>query len=179
MGRCITNEKDAVAQLSKYFHVKLLDFSAGLTTEQAIACIMHTDVLVGLHGAGLAYTAFLPDRAMLVELRSNYSNRMFINMASSMNVPYYAISLGGCIGPGENDVFTLPSSTVRVMTEEIYRAYVHEKFLFSQEPIASSGECEFPHPIEPCGRLSSTNKSRCYLQQQKDGWLQCAWHDWC
>ena len=82
LGRCITNEKDAVAQLSKYFHVKVLDSSAGLTTEQALACIMHTDVLVGLHGAGLAYAAFLPDRAMLVELRRNVHQHGLVHECS-------------------------------------------------------------------------------------------------
>ena len=179
LHRRITNEQEIVAQRSKYFHVNMLDFNAGLTTEQALAYVMNTDVLIGLHGAGLAYTAFLPDRAMLVELRSNYGNRMFINMASSMDIPYYAMSLEGCIGPGENDVFTLPWSTVGDMTEDIYSAYLHERLLFSQGQTLSSGECEFPQPIEPCGHLSPTNESRCYLQRVGGHWFQCAWHDWC
>ena len=179
LHRRITNEREIVAQLSKYFHVNMLDFDAGLTTEQAMAYVMNTDVLIGLHGAGLAYTAFLPDRAMLVELRSNYGNRMFINMASSMDVPYYALSLAGCIGPGENDVFTLPLSMVGDMTEEIYSAYLLERLLFSQGRNLSSGECEFPQLIEPCGYLSPINESRCYLQPLWDDWFQCAWHDRC
>ena len=179
LHRRITNEQEIVAQLSKYFHVNMLDFDAGLTTEQAMAYVMNTDVLIGLHGAGLAYTAFVPDRAMLVELRSNYGNRMFINMASSMDVPYYAMSLAGCIGPGEDDVFTLPLSTVGDITEEIYSAYLHERLLFSQGQNLSSGKCEFPQPIEPCGHLSPINESRCYLQPLWGDWFQCAWHDRC
>ena len=179
-GRCITNEKEAVAQLSKYFHVNLLDFSAGLTTEQAMAYIMNTDVLIGLHGAGLAYIAFLPDGAMVVELRSIHGNRFFMNMASSVNVPYYSMSLSGCIGPGENDVYTLPKSTVLDMTEQIYSAYHHESLLFTQGQSESSGNCQFPRPIEPCGHLSSTEFSRCYLRQLwwRPGWWQCPKHEW-
>ena len=179
-GRCVTNEKDAVAQLSKYFHVNVLDFSAGLTTEQAMAYIMETDVLIGLHGAGLAYIAFLPDRAMVVELRGGYGNRFFINMASSMNVPYYSMSLSGCVGPGEDDVYTLPVSTVLDMTEEIHSAFREEEILFAQGQPEPSGRCDIPQQIEPCGHLSSTNVSRCYLHPWQDGWWQCPfYHIYC
>jgi hypothetical protein len=181
VGRCITNEQDAVAQLSKYFRVNVLNFSAGLTTEQAMAHIMETDVLIGLHGAGLAYSAFLPDRAMVVELRGSYGNRFFINMASSVNVPYYSMSLSGCVGPGENDVYTLPMSTVLDMTEEIHGAFREEEILFARggqpEP---SGQCDIPQQIEPCGHLSSTNVSRCYLHPWQEEWWQCPfYHIYC
>jgi len=178
-GRCITNKEAAVEQLSKYFEVKMLDFSTGLTNEQALSYIMKTDVLVGLHGAGLAYIAFLPDQAMVVELRGEYSNRMFINMASSVDVPCYAVSLVGCIGPGENNVYTLPADTVESMATEIYDAYNLETLKFSQGQSISSGECEFPQPVEPCGHLSSSDQARCYLHLRDSTWWQCSWHDRC
>jgi Glycosyltransferase 61 len=183
-NRCIVNERDAIAELSKKFHVNFLDFSTGLTTMQAMQYIQKTDVLVGLHGAGLAYTAFLPDGALLVELQGEYSNRMFINMASSINIPYYAMALQSCIGPGTNDVFMLPSTSLYTMAEEIYNAYQYERHKLADEgPTMTSGQCEFPHPVEPCGHLSSTEKSRCYLQQLESGenasWFQCAWHTVC
>lgn len=185
-GRCISNKEDAIASLSKYFHVNLLDFSKGLTTLQALAYIQQTDVLIGMHGAGLAYTAFLPDQAILVEIRGNYSNRMFINMASSLNIPYYALSLYGCIDPGTNDVYTLPSDAISTLTEEIYGAYLHEKQKLAEGDLRiSDGKCEFPQPVEPCGHLSATNKSRCYLHKRWDwrtlhrSWFQCTWHKNC
>jgi hypothetical protein len=164
-GRCIVNEHEVMTYYSKYFHVNILD----------------------LHGAGLAYTAFLPDHAILVELQGEYSNRMFLNMASTMNLPYYAISLNGCIGPGENDAYNISSLVWNDTVEEIYAAYIHEKQKTkidllkddvdaSDQRLMVDGKCEFPHPIEPCGHLSSTNLARCYLHQRFHyigRWHQC------
>ena len=179
-GRCITNEKEAVEEFSKYFHVNLLDFGTGLTTEQAVSYIMETDVLIGLHGAGLGFTSLLPDRAMVVELKSRFGKEkaLFLNMASSFNLPYYAASLGGCqrIGSARADVFTLPSGVVSVLAKEIFDAYRHEKDSFSrQQSNISTGECHFPKDIKPCGRLSSTKDARCYLRRKSEGapWRQC------
>jgi Glycosyltransferase 61 len=184
LGRCITNELDVISYFSKYFHVNILDFSRNLSTVQALDYIHQTDVLIGLHGAGLAYTAFLRDHAMLVELRGEYSTRMFLNMASTMNIPYYAVSLQGCVGPGTNDVYNLSSVVLHDMVEEIYSAYVHEKKKKELDDISGNdmvdGQCEFPHPVEPCGHLSSTDHSRCYLHVVFKGeWHQCSWHDSC
>ena len=109
--RCITNEQGALVEFSKYFHVNLLDFSTGLTTKQAMLYIMETDVLIGLHGAGLGFTSVLPYRAMVVELRSRYGERFlyFMNMAPSLNLLHHAVSLRGPrIGRAPSDVFTLP-----------------------------------------------------------------------
>ena len=178
--RCITNEKEAVMEFSKYFHVNLMDFGIGLTTEQAVLYIMETDVLIGLHGAGLGFISLLPDRAMVVELKSLFGKErtLFLNMASSLNLPYYAVTLGGCsrIGPAPADVFPLPSDVVSVLAKQIFDTYLHEKDSFSrQQGIVSTGECHFPENIEPCGRLSSTKDARCYLRQQSEGapWRQC------
>ena len=178
-SRCITNEQEAMVEFSKYFHVNLLDFSTGLTTEQAMSYIMETDVLIELHGAGLGYTSLLPDRAMVVELRSRYGERTsyFMNMASSLNLPYYAVSLRGPrIGRAPSDVYTLPSNVVSVMAKEIFDAHLHEKDSFSRHRgNVSTGECQFPDKITPFGHLSSTKDARCYLRQESEGspWKQC------
>ena len=178
--RCIKNEQDAVAELSKYFHVNLVDFGAGVTTEQAVAFIKDTDVLIGLHGAGLGYTALLPDRAMVIELKSKFGKdkTMFLNMAASLNLPYYAVALT-CprFGPGESNVYTLPSDAMRVLAKQIFDAYLHEKESFSRQRGGqiSTGECHFPEAVKPCGHLSSTKYARCYLRQKNEGapWRQC------
>ena len=181
-SRCITNEQDAVVELSKYFNVHLLDFAAGLTTEVAMSFIMETDVLVGLHGAGLGYTSLLPDRAMVVEFKGRYGEKKayFLNMASSLNLPYYAVTLRGCprtIGPAPSDVFTLPSDTVRVLAKQIFNAHLYEKkrFFRQRRGHVSTGECSLPEKIIPCGYLSSRKVARCYLRQESEGspWRQC------
>ncbi|KAI2502625.1 hypothetical protein MHU86_11819 [Fragilaria crotonensis] len=180
--RCITNEKNVVKELSKYFHVHLLDFDAGLTAEQAMAYIMDTDVLVGLHGAGLGYISYLPDRAMVVELKSALHNdkTMFLNMASSVDLPYYAVTLG-CFDRSSRDVYTLPSDTIRSLVTEIGAAYQQEKIKFARGLSPTTGQCLFPLYIHPCGHLSSVNNSRCYLQKPRRNapWMQCVHYNDC
>lgn len=178
--RCIKNEQDAVVELSKYFHVRLVDFGAGVTTEQAVAIIKDTDVLIGLHGAGLGYTALLPDRAMVIELKSKFGKHktMFLNMAASLNLPYYAVALTcPLFGPVESNEYTLPSDAMRVLAKQIFDAYLHEKDSFSRQRGGQlpTGECHFPKAIKPCGHLSSTKYARCYLRQKSEGapWRQC------
>ena len=178
-ARCIKNEQDVVVVLSKYFRVNLVDFGANVTTEQAVAYMKDTDVLIGLHGAGLAYTTLLPDRAMVIELRSSFGKgkTMFLNMAASLNLPYYAVNLTcPLFGPGLKNVYTWPPNAMSVLARQILNAYLREKESFSrQRDHLSTGECHFPQTIDPCGFLSSTKDSRCYLRQQSEGapWRQC------
>ena len=180
--RCISNEKDFVVELSQFFIVHVLDFEAGVTAEEAIAFIMNSDVLIGLHGAGLGYISYLPDRAMVVELKSKAHNvkKLFLNMASSINIPYYAVTLH-CFDQAGTDVYTLPSDIVRSLSKEIADAHYQENISFSQGLNVSSGQCLFPREIHPCGRLSSTDDSRCYLEQQspKAPWRQCVHYHEC
>ena len=84
MGYCIgADEHDAAAQLSKYFQVGMLDFCSGLTTAQVQEAMAHTsmitDIMVGLHGAGLANIAFLPDRSARRSLYNTYKLYMETN----------------------------------------------------------------------------------------------------
>jgi hypothetical protein len=171
-----------VEELSKHFLVHLLDFEHGLTAEQAMAYIMDSDVLVGLHGAGLGYISYLPDRAMVVELKSSIHSekKLFLNMASSVDIPYYAVTLG-CFDRSNRDVYTLPSDIIRSLALEIADAYHEEKINFSQGLNLSTGQCLFPQRIDPCGHLSATNVSRCYLEQKTPDvpWRQCVVYDAC
>ena len=176
--RCITNERDMVEELSKYFHVNLLDFRAGLTVEESMAYIMDTDVLVGLHGAGLGYTCLLPDRAMVVEIKSDFGKekKMCLNMASMLNLPYYSVSMNGIgkVGPDRHEV---PSDIVRSMAKEIHDASKYER----EQPKNKNytGECLFPERLEPHGHLSSMESSRCYLEQSRGTWWQCVHFGYC
>jgi hypothetical protein len=63
---------------------------------------------------------------MLTELRGDFETLIFLNIALSINIPFYHISLRGCIDPGIDNVYTLSNSTIQTMTEDIYHAYQHE-----------------------------------------------------
>lgn len=183
--RCITNGHELVEELSKYFRIRLLEFNANFTTAHAVVLMRDTDVLAGLHGAGLGYAAYLPDRAMLIELKSalNSEKKMFINMASAMDIPYYGVNLG-CLGEFDhppNYVYTLSTDLVQSLASEIAAAYHQEKINFAHRLVQSPGQCLFPQHINPCGHLSPTNVSRCYLEQRTpDGpWMQCVHFELC
>ena len=174
--RCITNEDELVAELSKYFHVNMLPFQAGLTVEQSMAYIMVTNVLVGLHGAGLGYISLLPDQAIVVELKGNFGNdkKLFLNMASSLNLPYYAVNFNEDIQSSDDqvDMCTIPPDVLQSLAEEIFHAYRNEH---DHPNLNASGECLFPEQVTPLNHLSSKDHSRCYLEQpfESEEWFQC------
>lgn len=74
LSRKIKNEAEilrAVKRKRSDFHVSgvqidLFDF------EQQLKMITQTDILIGMHGAGLTHTIFLPKHAALIELVPNY-----------------------------------------------------------------------------------------------------------
>jgi hypothetical protein len=134
---------------------------------------MNTDILIGLHGAGFGYISLLPDQAMVVELKSGYGNdkKLFLNMASSLDLPYYAVNFDKTVA-SSGDICTLPPDVIHSLTEEIFHAYQHEG---NSSNVTASGECLFPVQVTPQNHLSSKDLSRCYLEQPFDSeeWYQC------
>lgn len=62
-----------------------------LPFQEQVELIVQTDIFVGMHGAGLGYTLFLPPHAALFEMFPNYGttwNRHFRNMAEWRHLHY-------------------------------------------------------------------------------------------
>lgn len=74
--RRILNQEElaaAIEQESNHFLVQLVDFQKQNFLDQ-LKIVHNTDILIGIHGAGLAHTLFLPDWAVLYELHACQDN---------------------------------------------------------------------------------------------------------
>lgn len=93
ISRKIKNEKELLKSVKRKFQ----DFPISgvqidlFTLEQQLEMISNTDILIGMHGAGLTHTLFLPQHAGLIELIPNYwSSAMdhFMSIAQWRNLLY-------------------------------------------------------------------------------------------
>lgn len=84
---------------SKYPHVKVqsIDF-ADLSLQKQLEIIQGTDVLVGVHGAGLTHGMFLPPNSAMVEiLPHDFNHKGFRNMASLLDHEYFSTHASGAV----------------------------------------------------------------------------------
>lgn len=94
VNRKIANEADLVAtarrELLPTAHVRGEQLDA-LPMREQLLLVRDTDVLVGMHGAGLSHTLFLPRRAALIEFYPTYwspDNAHFRKMAEWRGLHY-------------------------------------------------------------------------------------------
>lgn len=78
---------------STYPHVKVQSIDmAGLPLQEQLEIVQGTDVLVGVHGAGLTHGMFLPPNSVMVELLPfGVNHKGFRNMASLMDHEYFSL----------------------------------------------------------------------------------------
>lgn len=90
---------------SKYPHVKVQSVDmAGLSLQKQLELIQGTDVLVGVHGAGLTHGMFLPPSSAMVELLPHkLDHKGFRNMASLMDHEYFTIHASGATAAKRDD----------------------------------------------------------------------------
>ena len=90
--RKIKNEKELITSLRSTFPMhKVRGYQLdSLPMEQQLQIIAETDILIGMHGAGLTHTLFLPPHAALVELFPGYGKRpiFFESMARWRGLKY-------------------------------------------------------------------------------------------
>ncbi|GMI12913.1 hypothetical protein TrLO_g3697 [Triparma laevis f. longispina] len=95
--RRIYNDAVLIDAMKSYgWEVKAMNFDAspeGL--KSAIETLSESDVLMGVHGAGLAYAWLLPPTSILVELSHSFGNSLgiFRNVAVQSNVGYYRVDI--------------------------------------------------------------------------------------
>jgi len=68
--RQISNEEEAVSAVASVegTRVQAVSFEHISTLQEQMAIIAHTDLLIGVHGAGLTFSLFLPPEAAVLEL---------------------------------------------------------------------------------------------------------------
>lgn len=87
--RKVLNEDALIGTLKNYgFEILHTEF---LTLDEQISCFSECDVLVGMHGAGLTNSLFMPRNSKLVEFRKEDipGNHCYWHIADAVGVKYY------------------------------------------------------------------------------------------
>jgi EGF domain-specific O-GlcNAc transferase len=90
MYRRILNEDDLFAELQKdeRYEAQKVDFDRGLSFTEQLAIVRNTDILIGIHGAGLTHLLFLPKWAALFELYNCEDPNCYRDLARMRGVHY-------------------------------------------------------------------------------------------
>jgi protein O-GlcNAc transferase len=91
--RRLVNKETFLAELkSKYPRVTVQNYDfAAIPLKQQLKIIQNTDILVGVHGAGLTHGFFLSPRSAVVEiLPPKLNHKGFRNVASLMDLGYFS-----------------------------------------------------------------------------------------
>jgi len=97
-GRKLSNSKELVDALNQLENVEVAAiYLEDLTMKEQVELIAKTDVLIGVHGAGLTYAMLLPPRAVVIELvpGSHYNQPHFSSMARWSGHQYHSLSIKG------------------------------------------------------------------------------------
>lgn len=100
--RHLINAEEYFAHLeSEHVHIRVqsVDFAAIPFAEQ-LAVAQQTNVLVGVHGAGLTHGIFLPPRSAMVEiLPPNLNHKGFRNVAALLGHAYFSVHASQSVPP--------------------------------------------------------------------------------
>lgn len=125
VGRKIKNEEELLTAIRKLLpghNVNGIQTDHYNMTEQ-LRYISNTDILVGMHGAGLSHTLFLPKHAGLIELYPNYwpmANRHFRAMARWRKLHYSSWQNSNSSNELPNKYTHIPVKVVSAMVDEMY-----------------------------------------------------------
>lgn len=90
--RKLINETELIESVKKavpHLHLEIVDFAAFSFAEQ-LRIVRETDLLIGVHGAGLTHTMFLPPGSAVVEiLPGDFAHLGFRNLAQMLGHQYY------------------------------------------------------------------------------------------
>ncbi|CAE7543467.1 Eogt [Symbiodinium microadriaticum] len=118
VGRVMANEEEVVAAVRaiNMANVQIVD-TARMKFEDQLKLIRSTNVLVGIHGAGLMFIMFAAEEAVLVEIHPSYRQDRHFRHASRMTgkiyMPVRSVTRETCQGSSDN---------VMVPMEEFRRA---------------------------------------------------------
>lgn len=112
VGRVLQNaaEVEQILKEGSMIKVNVID-AAKMTFTEQLTTIRHSNVLVGVHGAGLMFVMFAADEAVLIELHPSYRlDRHFrhaARMTGKIYMPLRATQRETCVGSSDNVVMPL------------------------------------------------------------------------
>lgn len=89
--RKILNENELISALKTIteFEVRVVDFDArSMSFQEQLNVSLNSDIFIGMHGAGLTHTLFLPDWAVLFELYNCEDEYCFKDLTNLRGVKY-------------------------------------------------------------------------------------------
>jgi Glycosyltransferase 61 len=188
--RCLYNTADVMRYLSNRFDVTLLSFNSEENRFEKLIKMLQqmtdTDILVGMHGAGLAHAVFLQSGTLLVEIKDGTvrEKKLFLNMANKQDIGYY---LYDALPASINQPHTILSNEeMEHLTEDLWSAWKQEQEysqIQNNSNLMLMVECLFPEFLSKSQSMLSTfNVSRCYLEQSvehSNKWCQCTHYKDC
>lgn len=107
VGRILANEKDVLGVLREgnMIRLKVVD-SAALSFEEQLRSARTSNVIIGVHGAGLMHILFAAEEAVLLEIHPSYRQdrhfRHAARMAGKIYLPMRSTQRETCVGTSEN-----------------------------------------------------------------------------
>ncbi|KJK73597.1 hypothetical protein H634G_11145 [Metarhizium anisopliae BRIP 53293] len=90
--RKLINETELIESVKRavpHLNLEIIDF-AGFSFADQLKIVCETDLLIGVHGAGLTHTMFLPPGSAVIEiLPGNFAHMGFRNLAQILDHKYY------------------------------------------------------------------------------------------
>uniref|UniRef100_T1JAU4 EGF domain-specific O-linked N-acetylglucosamine transferase n=1 Tax=Strigamia maritima TaxID=126957 RepID=T1JAU4_STRMM len=88
--RKILNEDELIraAQMTNDFDVRKVNFNHRMSFYEQLKIIHNTDILVGIHGAGLTHLLFLPDWAVIFEIYNCEDEACYRDLANLRGIHY-------------------------------------------------------------------------------------------
>ena len=130
-SRMLLDEKQFLTALRDEtgYDIKTVDFGH-LTAEESIRTVSGADIMIGMHGAGLMWSAFLPRHGGLVEIFGadrGPNNRHYHNVASLSDLHYSDISPGSLLTVVRNLKWNGSKTFLRQVMESIEKVKNPEK----------------------------------------------------
>ena len=99
-SRSIANEQKLVeavqTSLGSRYNITMVNFGVNMTSSDSVKAAYNADILVGVHGAGLVWSAFTKPHTGLVEMFGgdrDSTNRHYHNIASLADIHYRSLTL--------------------------------------------------------------------------------------
>ncbi|CAD7000453.1 unnamed protein product [Ceratitis capitata] len=88
--RQVLNEEQLLSEIgaNSSYHIQQISFERGLSFNQQLAITRNTDILIGMHGAGLTHLLFLPNWATIFELYNCQDPNCYKDLARLRGINY-------------------------------------------------------------------------------------------